>query len=164
MGVVAILNYKTLKNVNAISKLSFALLFAGITAAASAQNLDALPKAKRDSLLIAKATQVVKKHGPGYYREYKITVERDVVPPKGPKNPKGEYLNKATYRVIFYYDPTKERLDANYAASVAFWADTGELIGVMFGNTYGLYLDKTAGKQEEAEEEVTVIPYEAVKW
>jgi hypothetical protein len=145
-------------------KIMGVLFVTGYASIAMSQNLDALPKAKRDSLLIAKATQIVKKHGPGYYREYKITVERKIVPPKGPKNPTGEYANKATYRVTFYYDPTKEKLDAKYAANVGFWAETGEAIGVTFGNTYGLDLSKIASEQEDAEEEVIVIPYYQAKW
>lgn len=100
------------------------------------KHLNRLPQAKRDSVLLAVSKQAIMTFGPGYYREYKTSIERTT------------YLNhKKTkkipaYLVTYYYDPTKELLGWDYAAKVIIYENTGEATNVMFGNGWGLkYLD-----------------------
>jgi hypothetical protein len=110
------------------------LIFMGGVFMANSQNLDSMPQAQRDSLLIATAKEVVLKYGPGYYREYKEPViERGQLPAKGELNPTGKKAGKIYYRVTFLYDKTIEMLEYDFAAIVGFSGDTGKPTGVQFG-------------------------------
>jgi len=105
------------------------------------QSLDSIPTAKRDSILIAIAKEVVLKYGLDYYREYKQPViERSVVPEKGAINKTGLNAGRVLYKVTFLYDKTQETLEWNYAAKVTIWADTRHPTGVDFGNGMGFVL------------------------
>ena len=102
------------------------------------QNLDSMPTAERDSLLISIAKEVVLKYGPDYYRECKPPViNRKIFPPKGEYNTKGVNAERAYYEVIFLYDETVELLKWDFATEVRIWADTGKPEGVMFGCGWG---------------------------
>ena len=115
------------------------LLCASYNTVTLSQNLDSMAIAKRDSLLIAIAKEVVLKHGPDYYREdFKPIIERHGVPPKGELNKTGEMAGRIFYRVIFRYDENKEQLNYPFAARVQILADTGKPRSVVFGNGLAL--------------------------
>jgi len=118
-----------------IKQLFFVILLCvSYNSASLSQNLDSMPVAKRDSLLIAIAKEAVLKYGPDYYREYKPPViSRNVFPPKGYYNFEGIHAGRPYYDVTFLYDKTVELLDWGYAAQVRILADTGKLEGIMFG-------------------------------
>jgi len=109
-----------------------------------AQNLDSMPVAQRDSLLISRAKEVVLIHGPDFYRDkFPPIIQRTVVPPP-PKNgrpisPTDEKLiGSVLYSVTFLYDQTEEKLSKDYAALVSFFGSTGNPESVMFGNGLGI--------------------------
>jgi hypothetical protein len=146
-----------MKRLNKIMLL--ALIFTGYTIITRSQNLDSIPKVKRDSILIARAKEVVLTYGPDYYREYKKPViERSTVPPKGSINTTGKNAGRGLYSVIFLYDKTKELLAEKYAATVNIWADTGKPAAICFGNGIGLSIG-TAQNRKEAKE-AAPIPYQ----
>ena len=119
------------------------LLCLSYNAAVMSQHLDSIPVAKRDSILIGIAKEVVLKIGPDYYRdEFKPIIERYVTPPKGEKNPTGEHVGRVFYHVTFPYNPEEETLSMNYAAKVSIWADTREPAWVMFGNGAGIHISE----------------------
>jgi hypothetical protein len=135
-----------------ISKLSFVLLLVGITAAASAQNLDSLSQQARERYLITEATKVVKKYGPDYYREYKVPdidrlVEND-----------GKYAGTIFYCVTFPYDTAKEEFDKGYAATVTFYAKTAKMMGVVFGNGYYISFDRWEKYNFNGDD--VIVPYQ----
>jgi hypothetical protein len=126
-----------MKRVNKIVLL--VIVLTGYTSVVLSQNLDLMPQAQRDSILIAKAKEMVLKYGPEYYREYKSPViDWVITPPKGETNITGENAGRKVYIVIFLYDSTIETLEAEYAAWVAIWADTGNPYSILFGNCIGL--------------------------
>ena len=121
-----------------ITKIILAILLCVGYDTTKAQNLDLMPIAKRDSLLIATAKEIVLKHGSDYYREYQPpTVKRSQVPPKGELNPGGANAGRVLYNVLFIYNKEKEQLGYDFAASVNFWEDTGKPASVFFGNGWG---------------------------
>ena len=122
------------------------LLICGVPAI-TAQNLDRMPKNKRDSLLIAVAKEVVLKFGPDYYREVsKPIVERTTIPGG----------TTIYFEVFFLYDKTEERLDMDFAAQVRFRDDTGKPVYICLGNG-------TRGQLPKDWRNTTIepIPYEA---
>jgi len=123
------------------------------------QNLDSMPAAKRDSLLIVVAKEVVLKYGPDYYREdFKPTIERGLVPPKGEINKTGEMAGRAFYHVTILYDKTKEQLEYPFAARVQVWADTGKPSSVFFGN--GLGRTVSDDNSQNSDKEIIPVHYQ----
>jgi hypothetical protein len=140
------------------------LIFIGCAFTAKSQNLDLLPKTKRDSLLITVAKEIVLKYGSGYYREYKEPiVKRNQEPPKGTPVPipyinetrytTGEMAGRVIYSVTFLYDETKELLEKDFAARVSFWGDTGSPTNVQFGNGLIRLIPETGYESDEAGEQ-----------
>ena len=105
------------------------------------QNLDSIPKSKRNSLLKSMATAIVMQYGPEYYRD-KITIERVIMPDHPDMHEKDkQHIGEPYYRVRFLYDSRKERFEMKFAANVTFWGITGKPRDVTFGNGIGLSLD-----------------------
>ena len=96
-----------------------------------AQNLNSMSVAKRDSILISIAKEVVLKYGPGYYREYKPPVIGKQIRQKDGKS------NVYAYMVTFLYDETKETLIEHFAVQITILAETWRPESVMFGNRIG---------------------------
>jgi hypothetical protein len=118
-----------------IKKIIFVILLCiSCNMAVVAQNLDLMPIAQRDSLLISIAKEVVLILGPDYYREYKTIVERRYATGS-------RYPGRVFFRVTFLYDRTQERI-GSFAAEVSIWEDTGQLSGVLFGNGMGWSLNR----------------------
>jgi hypothetical protein len=144
----------------AIIKVSLLVLaFMAFASVAKSQNLELLPESQRDSILIAKAKEVVLKFGPGYYREYKEIIERKQVPPLGEINTTGEDAGRVSYHIIFLYDETKEQLDWDFAARVQIWEDTGEACSVVFGNGFGRIISAIQPGQE-----IEPVPYQQTNY
>ena len=116
-------------------KILTIILLTGNILMSIAQQLDRMPTRQRESMLIATAKEIVMKYGPDYYREYKPPViERNQVPPKGEFNPTGELAGRIRYFVLFLYNKEEEQLEYDFAVRVAFWEDTGNPCGIIFGN------------------------------
>jgi hypothetical protein len=138
-----------------VNKIVLLVIMTSYTTAILSQNLDSMPKIKRDSILIAKAKEAVLRYGPGYYREYKTPViEEYITPPKGPDNVTGENAGRKAYIVTFLYDTIKELLEEEFAAEVSIWADTNIPVSIMFGNGRGLLIEKIESKTEQEQEEM----------
>jgi len=118
---------------NTIKKIIFAVLLC-VSCNAAAQNLNSMPAAERNALLISIAKDVVLIFGPDYYREYgEPIIERNIVQ-RGEENLEGINAGRVIYRVTFLYDRTQERFEMDYAAMVNIWGDTGRPASVLFGN------------------------------
>ena len=137
-----------------MNRLSFLLLLS--VHSLYAQDLDKLCEKKRNEILIMTAKKVVMKHGPDYYRNYKLPViEKDSITTKNASERHRLNIGRIFYRVKFLYDRKKEELNLNEAAMVAIWEDTGKAFSVLFGNGFGLFdLDK--------EETDIQIPYQSI--
>jgi hypothetical protein len=134
------------------------IIMAGYTTLVLSQNLDSMPKIKRDSILIAKAKECVLRYGAGYYREYKAPViEEYFVPGKGTENITGEDAGRKMYNVFFPYDTIIELLEEKFAAKAAIWADTGVPAIIWFGNGLGVI---TEAKTEQEREELKIMQIE----
>ncbi len=137
------------------------LLFVSYSLATMAQNLDTMPTAKRDSILISIAKEAVLKYGPDYYRDqYSPIIERNVVPPKGEINTTGEKAGKVFYWVIFPYDETEEQLEYPFAARVTIWVDTSKPSSVFFGNGFGMSIPDNVDLRSDNGEEITPMRYQ----
>jgi len=106
-------------------------IFLGIAQAASAENLDSMPQKQRDSLLITRATTVMKSFYPGYYREgIEPVVTRNEFFFDGKTHSFGDREDaplrrgkRVYYKVSFGYNKAKETYHKDYLAKVKFWAD-----------------------------------------
>jgi hypothetical protein len=138
------------------------MILTGYTTAILSQNLDSMPKFKRDSILIANAKDALLKYGPEYYREYKPPIIKgNTIPPKGDDNTTGENAGRKMYNVTFLYDTTVELLEESYAAIVHIWEDTGNLNGISFGNRWGLLIE--AEPDPEKREAIPPMRYRQVR-
>jgi len=123
-----------------------------------AQNLNSMPIAKRDSLLIAIAKEAVLKYGPDYYREYKTPVIiTGKFPPAEQITDKRfvKLAGRSYYLVTFLYDKTQEQLSYDFAAEVRIWEDTVSLFDVMFGNGWGRGISEDI---EDWRKDITIEP------
>jgi hypothetical protein len=120
-----------MRRVNKIMFLVMALT--GYVTAIFSQNLDSMPQAQRDSLLISLAKEVVLRYAPLYYREYKEPVIERLEPPEESMNSTDKDAGRILYRVFFPYDKTREQLSYDYAAFVGIWEDTGKPSGIQCG-------------------------------
>jgi len=139
----------------------FVLLFSFLVSfvlTSYSQNLDSIPKSKRNSLLKSMATAIVMKHGPEYYRD-KIKIDRLIMSyhPDMPECDK-QHIGKPIYRVTFLYDNRKERFEMKYAAMVSFWGITGKPRAVSFGNGIGLSFDIPADKNQDFKNSYDPLP------
>ncbi|MDB5143678.1 MAG: hypothetical protein JWQ66_2391 [Mucilaginibacter sp.] len=101
------------------------------------QHISDLPSNERDSLLAAKAKEVILLHGPGYYRDFKAPEIQatQITEPMLPRDlGNKEYLGKMVYIVTFDYDKAKEQQIQDFTAVVSILQDTGEILEVVFGN------------------------------
>ena len=139
----------------------FVLLFSFLVSfvlTSYSQNLDSIPKSKRNSLLKSMATAIVMKHGPEYYRD-EIKIKRIVMldHPNMHKIDK-QHIGEPIYRVTFLYDNRKERFEMKYAAKVTFWGITGKPRAVSFGNGIGLSFDIPADKNQDFKNSYDPLP------
>lgn len=121
-----------------------------------AQNLDSMPVAQRDSLLISIAKEFIMKNGPDYYREYKPPV---ISHKKYEAYPDRRNDGRKYYTVTFLYDPAEETLYWDFAAKAEIWADNGNIIGVTFGNGIGVEV-KEEGYDWRKSTIIHHIPYQ----
>ncbi len=91
-------------------------------------NLNLLPEKERKEYLLKTAYEVVMKHAPEWHRNYKTPEIESYVISIGPDK------GRIEYSVKWYYDPQKEDLEYGFSVSVVFWADTGEVRGLTFGD------------------------------
>lgn len=112
-------------------KTKIVFILACLTAFAAtmqAQEVDfeKMPQKQRDSTLIAIAKAAVMRHGPDWYRDYKIEINSH-------KQEVGPNIGKKDYTVTFYYDPKKEYMHNAYAVMVKI-RFTGQPYSIWFGN------------------------------
>jgi hypothetical protein len=141
-----------------INRIVLLIIMTGYTTALLSQNLESMPKTKRDSILIAKAKKCVLRYGAGYYREYKPPViEEYITPQKGLNNVTLENAGRKAYIVTFLYDTLIELLGEKFAAEVSIWADTGIPVSITFGNGLGVLTEEVESKTEQEQEEMEEI-------
>jgi hypothetical protein len=144
----------------AIYKKTLSILtFIGGVFMANSQNLDSMPQAQRDSLLISTAKEVVLRYGPGYYREDKKPVIKRSIYPKF-ETDQGKNAGRLVFGIKFFYDKTKEQLDKDYAAAIGIWGDTGNPYIVHFGNGWGRLIPEG---EWESNTIVKQIPYQEIE-
>lgn len=134
-----------------INKLALiAVLLLSVSQLSAQQiNLELLPEAQRDSVLIEIAKKAILKYGPDYYRDYTTNpmIEKPAISHFFASDTADlatsypELTGKKIYRVKLFYDKTEEELDEDYAAIVGIVAESGVVASIAFGNTlgYGVY-------------------------
>ena len=124
---------------------------------------DSITKMKLDNKLIKLTKQVVLKHGPGYYREYKEPVikyrrvkktSRDLHPSISKKNEGRVY-----YTVEYPYNMEEEIFYSEYSVKVYFWEDL-TIFDIFFGDGRGI---QNYDKLSRAEKNKIVIPFKQRK-
>lgn len=128
---------------------------------AIAQNLGKMDKVQRDKYLIELSTEVIKKFGPGYYRNV-VPVITDGVFETTDKRPEiKKNIGREYYEVTYSYDKSKELLDFDFSAKVRIWKDSGEPSEVIFGNGYGRnFFFLSYKEQTDARATIEVVPYQ----
>ena len=120
---------------------------------------DSIAKMKLDKKLIKLAKQVVLKHGPEYYREYREPVIRYRRVSKAWNDLYPEfieaYAGKVFYTVEYPYNEEEERFYTDYSAKVYFHEDL-TIFHVFFGHCMGI---KDYDKLSRAEKNKIRIPY-----
>jgi hypothetical protein len=96
--------------------------------------LHEMPKAERDSTLLAVSKAALLRYGPGYYKDTHQTVIEDL----GVSSIIKDYEGLRLYRVTYIYDKNIELLSLDYAAEVYVRSDNGKVIEINFGNGWGL--------------------------
>lgn len=149
--------------------LFFGFCFLGISKAIYSQKQytvvikDSIAKMKLDKELIKLTKQVVLKHGPGYYREYKKPIIRyrrvtktshDLHPSISKKNEGRIY-----YTVEYPYDMKEEIFYSEYSAKVYFWEDL-TIFDIFFGDGKGI---QDYDKLSRAAKNKIVIPFKQRK-
>ena len=145
----------------AIYKIIFTILLCtGYTITAIAQNLNSMPEAQRDSLLISVAKEAVLKLGPDYYREYKQPVVSYQQSPIDPYINRPDRDNTCYYIITFPYDPAVEQLEYDFAARVCIYEDTGDLESVLFGCGTGKGRYRMYGIDWRNDTSIVPVPYQ----
>lgn len=125
--------------------------------------MDSITKIKLDKKLIKMAKEVILKHGPGYYREYKKPIikyryvsenTRDLFTSQILEN-----MGRIYYTVEYPYNKEKELFSQGYAAKIHFWEDF-TIFNVLFGHGMGI---PNYDKLSKAEKRNLVIPFEKRK-
>ncbi|WP_278702501.1 hypothetical protein [Butyricimonas virosa] len=120
---------------------------------------DSIAKMKLDKKLIKLAKQVVLKHGPEYYREYREPVIRYRRVSKAWNDLYPEfieaYAGQVFYTVEYPYNEEEERFYTDYSAKVYFHEDL-TIFHVSFGHCMGI---KDYDKLSRAEKNKIRIPY-----
>ena len=126
----------------------------------TAENLDSLSKEKRDKKLIKMAKEVVLRHGPGFYREYKPpviksqrvsdkTVDMTVEMIK-------KYKGRFYYTVEYPYNRKEEIFWGLYSTKVYVWGDTGKVFNIRFG---GFCIENYDTLTEKEKRQIKTVQY-----
>lgn len=112
-----------------MKKLILSLLLIGCSIIVNAQikNLDKLPQAKRDSILLEIARQTVLKYAPDYYNDINNQpplIEKIIIP-TGDKDAGRVYFVVRFFYEKEFYDKYPEAVDASYLGRVCIWENTG---------------------------------------
>lgn len=126
-----------------IIALLFPVLFFSIPTTAFCKDLRTLDKQQRMDYLSALAIEVTKNFGPEWYAQgaTKVVVSDSLATYQAADESRRkikENAGRKYYRVTLMYDEdTHKRIGYSYASFVDIWADDGEPLGVIFGNSYG---------------------------
>ena len=119
----------------------------------TAENLDSLSTEKRNKKLIKMAKEVVLRHGPDYYRDYKPPVIKSlIVSDKSGDlriNLRKKYKDRSYYTVEYPYDLKEEVFGSFYSAKVYVWGDTGKVFYIVFGGGFGIQNYDTLTEKEK---------------
>ena len=117
-------------------------------------DLSRMTEKERNEYLIKIAKEVTQNFGPGWYRESVIPSISEIkecdesLMPKNPQLDLRKNIGRKYYIVTFDYDEkTRRKYVCSYASKVRIWADNGEPLGVIFGNTYGVHFFGKSYKQ-----------------
>lgn len=124
--------------------LFFTLGLTNLSCVVFAENLDSLSQVERNKKLVRMAKEVVLRHGPGFYREYKEPVIKKQLVSDDTRDlktsTKEKYKGRSYYTIEYPYNLNEEVfIAARFAAKVYVWGDTGDIFIVEFGNGFGIY-------------------------
>ena len=111
--------------------LAFLLLFGVTIANAQKTNLDNISEKERTEYLLQVTKEVIMKYAPGWFREvggYKI--ERKEYSQKRSI----ERYGNVAYRIIRYYDTSKEIFDKGFSTIVSVNEKNGKVTNISFGD------------------------------
>lgn len=117
--------------------------------------LDKMPKKQCDSIVLEIAKAAVRRHAPGWYRDYKI----EIMPYTFEKGPN---TGRKNYTATFFYDPNKEYMHKPFSVSITILY-TGKLKSISFGNPEGLQILIDMPKQMYDNRKHQVMPFHPMK-
>lgn len=125
------------------------------------QDLGKLDKVQRDKYLVELSTQVIKKFGPGYYRNVTPIITEGTFESTDKRSEIKKNIGRKYYEVTYSYDKSKEILDFDFSAKVRIWKDNGEPCDVVFGNGHGKnFFFLSYKEQTDARAIIDIVPYQ----
>ena len=145
--------------------LFFALSLTSLPSIILAKNLDSLSQIERNKILIKMAKEVVLRHGPGFYREYKEPVIKSLRVSDETRDlktsTKEKHKGRSYYTVEYPYDLKEEMFIAtHFAARVYVWGDTGKVFIIEFGCGFGIYDYDTLSEKEK--KKLPLVEYDKI--
>ena len=113
-----------------------------------------MSKKEKEVYMVNIAKEVTQNFGLGWYRKTvipsisEINVCDESQMPKNPQLDIKKNIGRKYYIVTLNYDEkTRRKYVCSYASKVRIWADNGEPLGIIFGNTYGVHFFGKSYKQ-----------------
>ena len=126
----------------------------------TAENLDSLSTERRNKKLIKLAKEVVLRHGPGFYREYKPPVIKSLRISDKIKDLRISFIEKnrgrSYYTVEYPYNRKEEIFWGLYSAKVYVWGDTGKVFNIRFG---GFCIENYDTLTEKEKRQIKTVQY-----
>jgi len=107
-----------------------------------------------DNKLIEIAKEAVLKYAPEFYREYKYP---DISGPTIARTTNPKHIPIAIAAVIFFYDPAKEKMQEDFAASVVILVESGKVSDILLGN--GMLLTGLENADDKIITPVSYLPH-----
>lgn len=141
-----------------ILSILIALFFPLTSLFAQEKAWEKMTEKEKQAYMLKMSYEIIQEFGPGYYRaDAPYVFETDKYDTGASDLAKN--IGKELRIVKFLYDKSKEMFETDYLAKVAFWADSGKPLDVMFGCNLGVTFARVPYEKQKTEKH-TVIQFE----
>ena len=140
-----------------ILSILIALFFPLTSLFAQEKAWEKMTEKEKQAYMLKMSYEIIQEFGPGYYRaDAPYVFETDKYDTGAQDLAKN--IGKELCIVKFLYDKSKEMFETDYLAKVAFWADSGKPLDVIFGCNLGITFARVPYEKQKTEKH-TVIPF-----